>query len=93
MIGDFFIVNLLLSELDDSQKKSCEEADDADAPDPEEAVFDMVFDLYICKADTKEGCRYNRADEGCAVSADYHNDSDVCRKYAEVSCDFDKDWH
>ena len=87
------MISFALSDLNNSEKKSCEEADDADAPDPEEAILDMVFNLYICKTDTKEGCRYNRADEGCAVSADYHNDSDVCRKYTEVSCDFDKDWH
>lgn len=72
---------LLLSDLDDSEKKSCKEADNADTPDPEEAVLDMVFDLYICEADTKECCRYNRADECCTVTADYHNNSDVCRNY------------
>ena len=81
---------LLLSDLDDSEKKSCKEADDADTPDSEEAVLDMVFDLYICEADTKESCRYNRADECCTVTADYHNDSDVCRNYTEVSCDFEE---
>ena len=86
-------VSLLLSDLDDSQKKSREETDDADTPDPEEAVFDMILDLYICKTDTKEGCRYNRTDKCCTVTADYHNDGDMCRKYTEVSCDFDKDWH
>lgn len=86
-------VSLLLSDLYDSQKKSREETDDADAPDPEEAVFDVVFDLYICKTDTKEGCRYNRTDKCCTVTADYHNDGDMCRKYTEISCDFDKDWH
>lgn len=75
---------LLLSDLDDSEKKSCKEADDADTPDSEEAVLDMVFDLYICEADTKKCCRYNRADECCTVTADYHNNSDVCRNYKRL---------
>ena len=53
----------------------------------------MAFDLHICKSDSKEGCRYDRADEGCTVTAYNHNNGDMSRKHTELSCDLDQYRH
>ena len=51
----------------------------------------MILDVHIGKSDTKQSCRYHRADEGCAVTANDHCNSDRECLNSEGSTDCDHD--
>ena len=51
----------------------------------------MLVDVHIRKADSEECCRYHRADEGRAVSADCHRCGDRERRDPEALSDADHD--
>ena len=62
-------------------------------PYPEETFLNMIFDLNTRKTDTKEGCRHDRTDKCCTVTAYNHNNRNVCCFDYEFSRDADQDRH
>ena len=53
----------------------------------------MIFDLNTRKTDTKEGCRHDKTDKCCTVTAYNHNNRNVCCFDSEFSSDADQDRH
>lgn len=53
-------------------------------PNPEEGSLDVVFNFHTGKSCSQEGRRDNRADKGCTVAADHHNDCRMGRIDAKL---------
>ena len=82
---------LSLSEVDDAEDQTSDEADDGNTPLPAEAVLDVVLDLDTGQTDAQIGSGSHRADEGGAVAADDHGDGNVSRVDAELVANTDQD--
>ena len=75
-----------------NSKRYCDKhAEDGECPYIQEACLDVVLDIDLRETCTEQGSRNHGADEGSAVTADNHSDSDRQSVDAECLADSDND--